>query len=116
MEIPKKNKYKGFRTVYKADWYLADFHKNILTSIDNFLARTNIDDYIHVSAHGFIKGKTTLSNAETHLNKKELLQIDIKSFFKSIPISNIIKGFEKLGFTTEMARVMTTMEFYNITN
>lgn len=109
LKIPKKNKFKGYRTVYKADSYLADFHKNILTSIDNFLLETNINDYIHACAHGFIKGKTTLSNAKVHLNKKELLQVDIKSFFKSIPTNGIVKVFEKLGFTHQMAILMARL-------
>ena len=109
LKIPKVNKFKGYRTVYKADWFLADFHKNILTSIDNFLLQSNMNEYIHPSAHGFLKGKTTLSNAKVHLNKKELLQVDIKSFFKSIPTSSIVTVFEKLGFTSEMAKLMTQL-------
>lgn len=109
LEIPKKNKFKDFRIVYKAVWYLADFHKNILTSIDNFLSQHKIDDFIHTSAHGFIKGRTTLSNANVHLDKRELLQVDIKSFFKSIPMSGIVTVFEKLGFSQEVAKLMTKL-------
>lgn len=94
LHIPKRSKKKtGYRTVYKADDVLANLHKNILTSIKCFLEKNEIDQFIHDSAHGFVNNKTTLSNAVPHLNKQSLLQVDIESFFKSIPIERIIRIF-----------------------
>lgn len=36
------------------------------------------------SAHGFLKGRSIISNAKKHVGKKYILNIDIKDFFESI--------------------------------
>lgn len=108
LHIPKKsNKKTGYRTVYKADDVLADLHKNILTTIKKNLENDGIDRFIHDSAHGFVNNRTTFSNAVPHLNKQFLLQVDIESFFKSIPIEHIIRVFKKMGCQEDIAIIMT---------
>lgn len=44
----------------------------------------------HPAAHGFIYGRSTLTNASQHLNKKCVLNIDLKDYFASITASRII--------------------------
>ena len=108
MKIPKKNpKRSGFRIVYQPEWFISDFHKNILSEINHFLVRPNQNMFIHDSAHGFISNKTTLTNAMMHLDKKHLLQVDIKNFFESIPIEEIVKVFKKLECIDEVAEILT---------
>ncbi|MFY9141328.1 reverse transcriptase family protein [Sulfuricurvum sp.] len=108
LHIPKKNpKTTGNRTVYKANDVLADLHKNILTSIKHHLVQNRHNQFIHECAHGYVNNKTTYSNAVEHLNKKYLLQVDIQSFFKTIPIDRIVGVFQKLGCTDDIAILMT---------
>lgn len=109
MEIPKKNIHNGFRVVYKAEYFFADFHKQLLLIIETYIIKRGINNYIHNSAHGFIKGKNTLSNANIHINKQELLQVDIKSFFKSISIDKIEKVFLKLECNDDIAKIMSKL-------
>lgn len=96
MHIPKKRSRHTYRTVYKANTQLGSFHKNLLVSIEKFISKSNIQEWIHDSAHGFIKGRNTYSNAKLHLNKKKLIQVDIKNFFKSISITHVNEVFLKL--------------------
>ena len=42
-----------------------------------------------ISAHGFIKGKSIITNAEKHIKKKNILNVDIKDFFPSINFGRV---------------------------
>lgn len=102
LSLPKKNKKtNGYRIVYKPKVKIEGLHKEILTHINH-----HSKDLVHSSAHGFIKGRGTLSNAKIHLNKKYLFQIDIESFFPSIHKSKIENVFEKLGCNHYIANLL----------
>lgn len=53
---------------------------------------------VESSAHGFVKGRSIVTNAGTHLNAEYLLKMDIKNFFPSIPIARVISIFQILGY------------------
>ncbi len=107
MEIPKKNSKSDFRIVYKPKYYIEDLHKNILTELNNFLLSSEQNKFIHDSAHGFRSYYSTSTNATVHIGKKNLLQIDIKNFFESIPKRKIIEVFKKIGCADDVARLLT---------
>lgn len=50
------------------------------------------------TAHGFIKQRSIITNAEIHTNKKCMLNIDIKDFFGSIHIGRVIGLFRSIPF------------------
>lgn len=55
-------------------------------------------------AHGFVEGKSILTNAMKHKNCKALLKMDIKDFFGSIPQNFIINYFHKeLGYNLNIS-------------
>ncbi|MEW9095387.1 MAG: reverse transcriptase family protein [Clostridiaceae bacterium] len=94
-EIDKKNGDKRFiiapskKLKYRQQWIL----KNILEKI-------LIDD----SAHGFKKNKSIVTNAQQHINKKYIINIDIKDFFPSIGQEKVYEVFKSVGYTEEVAR------------
>lgn len=49
---------------------------------------------VHVAAHGYVGGRSIISNARKHLAGKELLKIDLKDFFPSIPVERVIGYFK----------------------
>lgn len=51
------------------------------------------------TAHGFIKQRSIITNAEIHTNKKCMLNIDIKDFFGSIHIGRVIGLFRSIPFS-----------------
>jgi len=87
--IPKKN--GGKRTIsapYPTLLHCQQWiNKNILSKIQ-------IDN----SAHGFNSNHSILTNAKEHLNKKNILKLDITDFFHSISIRRVIKIFRELGY------------------
>ncbi|MCG3678926.1 reverse transcriptase family protein [Aliarcobacter butzleri] len=104
LHIPKANKSLGYRKVYKPNWKIDGLHKYILEQI-NFKSKP----LIHDCAHGFIKGKSILTNAQQHLNKKYLLQVDIKSFFSSISQDEVKRVFIKLGCNDYVAELFSIL-------
>jgi len=58
---------------------------------------------IHSAAHGFTSRKSILTNATEHINKEQFLKIDIKDFFPSITINQVINVFKSLGYTRKVS-------------
>ncbi|MDN5049677.1 reverse transcriptase family protein [Aliarcobacter butzleri] len=66
---------------------------------DNILSKQKV----HYSVHGYVKKKSTVTNAKIHLDKKELLKVDLKEFFPSIKIKDVVKLFQSLGYTKRLS-------------
>jgi retron-type reverse transcriptase len=64
---------------------------------------------IHSCAHAYEKNKSILTNAESHLNKKALLKMDMKNFFPSIPINWVINFFSQLGYANNVSYTLATI-------
>jgi retron-type reverse transcriptase len=60
----------------------------------------------HDSAHGFQRGRSTLSFTKDHLGKPVLLRMDLKDFFHSIPVARIGAFFRRLGYPEGVARLL----------
>lgn len=53
--------------------------------------------------HGFVKGRSIVTNAREHMGKKQILVMDIKDFFPSIKEPQIIGIFRDLGYSPSAA-------------
>ena len=58
--------------------------------------------------HGFVKGRSIVTNAEIHTNKNYVLNIDLEDFFPSIKLNRIVKAIENkpFNFSPEMAKII----------
>ncbi|WP_188467160.1 reverse transcriptase family protein [Bizionia arctica] len=67
--------------------------------------KINILDKIqtHNSANGFVKEKSIVTNAEKHINKETILNIDLYRFFDTITEKRIYQLFKKLGYTNKLS-------------
>lgn len=54
--------------------------------------------------HGFVKGKSIVTNARCHVAKKEILSMDISDFFPTIEIEAVINVFLSLGYKDAVAQ------------
>jgi len=107
IEIPKKNRKFGFRTVYK-------INSSKLIHINKFLQGYLRNQYTApMGVHGFVHGKNIRSNALTHLSRKKVLKIDIKDFFESIRRTRVVKLFMQLGAKKEIAESLTQLTTLN---
>jgi len=104
--LPKRN--GDYRTVYTTG---DDGYRNFLKAITEMLN----SEYLHgilpppKSVHGFVKGKSIITNAGAHLQKKILLNLDIKNFFDSIKAEQVNKVFNDIGFTKKHASILTEL-------
>ena len=101
MKIPKKGigRRGQHRIVYKPEARLSQLQKNIGLAIERSV---EFPKYVQ----GFVKGRSTRSNAEQHLAQKYLLKADIKDFFESINTKQISHVFLSLGCIEEIARIL----------
>lgn len=73
--------------------------------------KENILDKINVStnARGFRKNYSILDNAKEHVNKDLVINIDLKDFFPSITYNRVYKIFAYVGYTNEVAHLLTQL-------
>lgn len=87
--IPKRR--GGYRELSAPYSVLLETQRWIL---ENILQVIGVSHY----AHGFVNGRSIVSNAEIHLGKKYLLKMDLEDFFPSISLKRVIAIFQNLGY------------------
>ncbi|WP_051563686.1 reverse transcriptase family protein [Enterovibrio calviensis] len=58
---------------------------------------------IHDAAHGFVSGKSIVSNAQPHVKKQVVINLDMKDFFPSVSYKRVKGMFINLGYSEELA-------------
>ena len=80
------------RALYKPNPLL----KIALKKMSEYLATVAPEPQAHV--HGFVKGRSTVTNARNHLNKASVLRIDVANFFGSITREQVSDALIAAGF------------------
>ncbi len=96
-QIPKKS--GGMRTISAPKKNLAQCQQWIFANIFN---KTNT----HPAAHGFVPGRSTVSNAANHSQSKILINCDLKDFFPGITFPRIRGLFQKMGYSPAVATIL----------
>ena len=87
--IPKRR--GGYRELSAPYPMLLEAQRWILKNIINIV---KVSHY----AHGFVAGKSIVSNAELHLSKRYLLKMDLEAYFPSISLNRVVMVFRNLGY------------------
>jgi len=61
----------------------------------------------HDCVHGFVKGRSCLSAAQTHAGEAIVVAVDLKDFFASTPLRRAHGIFRSLGYPWAVARLLT---------
>ena len=63
------------------------------------------------SVHGYIKKRSIISNSGVHVNKRIVINIDIKDFFSSIHFGRVMGLFQKepFNFSKEIAKILARL-------
>lgn len=72
--------------------------ENILTKVE-----------LHDTVHGFAKGRSIVSNASVHLGQATVMKLDLKDFFPSIHIRQIVKVFLWLGYPVSVSYFLASL-------
>lgn len=58
---------------------------------------------LHDAAHGFVPGRSIVSNASPHLKAEVVMNLDLKDFFPTIDFHRVKGMFRKLGYSEQLA-------------
>jgi hypothetical protein len=64
---------------------------------------------VHGAAHGFLPGRSTLSNAAVHANPRIVAKLDIKDFFPTITLPRVKGVFRKAGYREQVATLLALL-------
>ena len=73
--------------------------------LENVLAKLETEP----QAHGFVPGRSILSNAAPHCGKPIVINMDLKEFFPSITFRRVKGLFHKLGYSEHAATVFALL-------
>ncbi|HYO10937.1 MAG TPA: reverse transcriptase family protein [Tepidisphaeraceae bacterium] len=63
----------------------------------------------HAAAHGFVAGRSTVSNATPHVGRDVLVNADLKDFFPSVTFRRVAGLFRELGYSPAVATVFALL-------
>ena len=88
-EIPKRNGQP--REICAPNWQLRGVQRRILHSILQHVP-------VHECAHGFVPGRSIVTNAAAHVGKTLILKFDLQEFFPTITYARVTGLFTSLGY------------------
>lgn len=99
-EVPKRS--GGTRILSAPHTTLASVQDWVLGSI---LAKLPAED----AAHGFVPGRSTLTNAKPHAGKDLIINLDLEGFFPSIGFARVRHLFRRLGYSGAVATLLALL-------
>lgn len=96
-EVPKRS--GGVRRISAPRQRLKEVQRALL---DQVLARMTP----HPAAHGFIEGRSTVSNAEPHVGATAVVRVDLEDFFPTVHYRRVKGLFLAHGYGDEVAGVL----------
>jgi hypothetical protein len=64
---------------------------------------------VHGAAHGFLPGRSTLSNAALHTNARIIVKMDVKDFFPTVTLRRVKGIFRKAGYREQVATLLALL-------
>lgn len=80
--------------------------------LDNLLAKVPC----HAAAHGFLPGRSIVSNAAVHAGQSVVINLDLKDFFPSIRYPRIKGVFVGLGYSERIATLLALLCSENVSD
>ena len=101
-----KPKRSGFRLIESPRPFLKMAQQQILHEILNQIP-------VHTAAHGFVRGRSSVTNATPHTGKRVVVKFDLENFYTSVKFSRVVAIFRNLGYCREaslyLARLTTSV-------
>jgi retron-type reverse transcriptase len=73
--------------------------------LENILSKLPVTE----AAHGFVPGRSTVSNAQAHVARDVIVNCDLKDFFPSITWKRVRGVFEAIGYSPAVATVLALL-------
>jgi retron-type reverse transcriptase len=98
--VPKKS--GGTRTLSAPHRTLAAAQQWVLANVVSRLT-------VEAPAHGFLPGRSILTNATPHVGKAVVVNLDLENFFPSITFPRVRSVFQRLGYSPAVATVLALL-------
>ena len=83
---------------------LIEAPKTRLREVQSRILREILDRVpAHPDAHGFVSGRSILTNAQPHIGQRFLVKYDLENFYPSVRYSRIVAIFRSMGYSREVA-------------
>ncbi len=99
-QVPKKS--GGMRELSRPHARLAAVQQWILT---NVLEKVPV----HAAAQGFVRGRSTVTNARAHVGQHLLVQTDLEDFFPTVTFVRVRGVFQGLGYSPAVATILALL-------
>ncbi|MBA4188800.1 MAG: RNA-directed DNA polymerase [Planctomycetaceae bacterium] len=99
-QIPKKS--GGMRTLAAPHKKLKAAQHSILSNIVSRLPVTE-------AAHGFVAGRGIVSNANPHVGKTVVVNLDLENFFPTVVFPRVRSVFERYGYSGSVATILALL-------
>lgn len=88
----------------QTQWRLIEAPKQTLKSVQRKIL-TEILEKIpaHQAAHGFVRGKSIVSNARPHVGQAVVIKLDLQNFYANVTYSRVVAIFRSMGYCREAA-------------
>ena len=85
-------------------WRLIESPKSTLKQVQTKILRELLDNIsTHASAHGFVKGRSILTNAGPHVGQAVLVKFDLANFYTTVSFARVVAIFRAVGYSREVA-------------
>lgn len=64
---------------------------------------------LHDAAHGFRPGRSIVTNAEPHVGKVVVVNLDLKDFFPTVTFPRVLGQFRALGYSGSVATILALL-------
>ena len=64
---------------------------------------------VHEAAHGFVAGRSSVTNAAPHLQKKVVVNTDLRDFFPTITFPRVMGWLQSLGYSPAVATLLALL-------
>lgn len=94
----------SFRLKRSGGFRLIEAPKPLLAEVQRKILREILDNVpTHPAAHGFVQGRSIVTNARPHVGKRFVLKLDLEEFYPSVKYSRVVAIFRSLGFSREVS-------------
>ena len=100
-----KKKDSSFRILHVPRYDLKKIQKSIYLKL---LKKIHLPS----CAHGGISNRSIITNAQCHIGKDWVVNIDIKKFFDNVHYPHILEVFKSLGCSENVAKILTRLTTY----
>lgn len=83
---------------------LIESPKQLLKEVQHKILHEILDHISpHPQAHGFVRGRSIISNARPHVGQAVILKFDLENFYTTISFARVVAIFRSLGYSREAA-------------